>query len=120
MKISLSVLVVGTPAWACFVANSVKRNTRTCSPSKASRSISATAVKDDAYQCSVAKLKAWYSTLDQELEAVLSTVTDADVANRKMDRDGYQVPLHISLDILREAMLKLLRQGQRLPQGDGK
>ncbi len=62
-------------------------------------------VNDDSYLGSIAKLKAWYATLDQELEAVLETVTDEDVANKKMDRDGYEVPLHISLDILREAML---------------
>ena len=32
-------------------------------------------------------------------------VTDEDVANRQMERGGYQVPVHISLDILREALL---------------
>ena len=62
-------------------------------------------VNDDSYQGSVAKLKAWYAELDQQLEAVLETVTDEDVANKKMDRDGYEAPLHISLDILREALL---------------
>ncbi|MCY4063018.1 MAG: hypothetical protein OXG60_20255 [Chloroflexi bacterium] len=62
-------------------------------------------VNDDAYLTSVSKLQSWYATLDQELEAVLSTVTDEDVATKKMDRDGYEVPLHISLDILREALL---------------
>ncbi|MCY3915649.1 MAG: DinB family protein [Chloroflexi bacterium] len=62
-------------------------------------------VNDDSYQGSVAKLKAWYAELDQQLEAVLETVTDEDVANKKMDRDGYEAPVHISLDILREALL---------------
>ena len=60
---------------------------------------------DDAYLASVAKLQAWYADLDQKLEAALETVTDEDVANKKMDRGGYEVPVHISLDILREAML---------------
>ncbi len=60
---------------------------------------------DDAYLGSVAKLTAWYQELDKELEAVLETLTDDDVANKEMDRDGYQVPVHISLDILREALL---------------
>ena len=54
---------------------------------------------------SVAKLQSWYAELDRELEAALEVVTDADVANKKMDRDGYEVPVHISLDILREALL---------------
>ncbi|MDE2855928.1 MAG: hypothetical protein OXN88_17285 [Chloroflexota bacterium] len=62
-------------------------------------------VNDDAYLTSVDKLKAWYAKLDQELEAELETINDGDVANKKMDRGGYEVPLHISLDILREALL---------------
>ena len=62
-------------------------------------------VNDDAYLQSIAKLQAWYAELDRELEAVLETVSDEDVAESKMDRGGYEVPLHISLDILREALL---------------
>ncbi|MDE2747324.1 MAG: DinB family protein [Chloroflexota bacterium] len=62
-------------------------------------------VNDDAYLTSVDKLKAWYAELDQQLEAELETINDGDVANIMMDRGGYEVPLHISLDILREALL---------------
>ena len=61
--------------------------------------------EDESYLGSVAKLTAWYQQLDKELEAVLETVTDDDVANKVMDRGGYEVPVHISLDILREALL---------------
>ena len=61
--------------------------------------------EDDSYLSSVAKLTAWYQQLDQELEAVLETVTDGDVANKMMDRGGYEAPVHISLDLLREALL---------------
>ena len=60
---------------------------------------------DDSYSSSVDKLKVWYAQLDAELEAALETVTDEDVAEKQMDRGGYQVPVHISLDILREALL---------------
>lgn len=60
---------------------------------------------DDAYLTSVATLQAWYMQLDTELEAALQAVTDDDVANKQMNRDGYEVPVHISLDILREALL---------------
>lgn len=60
---------------------------------------------DDQYLRSVAALKAWYAQLDQDLEAALEAVTDEDVAQKQMDRGGYKVPVHISLDILREAML---------------
>ena len=60
---------------------------------------------DDSYLSSVARLQAWYKQLDAELEANLEAVTDDDVANRLMDRGGYEVPVHISLDIYREALL---------------
>ena len=60
---------------------------------------------DERYMTSVAALKEWYAQLDQNLEAALEAVSDDDVAEKKMDRDGYEVPVHISLDILREAML---------------
>lgn len=62
-------------------------------------------INDDSYLKNVDKLKAWYAELDKQLEAVLETITDEDVATKKMDRGGYEVPLHISLDILREALL---------------
>ncbi len=62
-------------------------------------------LNDDSVQKSVAKLQAWYEQLDSELEAALEAVTDDDVANKQMERGGYQVPVHISLDILREALL---------------
>ena len=60
---------------------------------------------DDQYLRSAAALKAWYAQLDQDLEAAIEAVTDEDVAQKQMDRGGYKVPVHISLDILREAML---------------
>lgn len=61
--------------------------------------------KDVRYLGSVAELQAWYRQLDEALEAALESVSDDDVANKKMDRDGYEAPVHISLDILREALL---------------
>ena len=60
---------------------------------------------DDKYVKSVAALQAWYKQLDEELEAAVESVSDDDVANKQMERGGYQVPVHISLDILREALL---------------
>ena len=62
-------------------------------------------MNDDSYMKSVDKLKAWYQQLDRELEAILESITDDDVANKQMDRGGYEVPIHISLDVLREALL---------------
>ena len=60
---------------------------------------------DDRYLTSTAALQEWYAQLDADLEAALLTVTDDDIRNRKMDRGGYEVEVHISLDIFREALL---------------
>ena len=60
---------------------------------------------DDSYHSSVAKLKSWYQQLDEEFEAALEQISDVDVATKQMDRGGYEVPIHISLDIFREALL---------------
>ncbi len=62
-------------------------------------------LKDDTFSTSVAGLQAWYKQLDEELEAALEAVTDADVAEKQMDRGDFTVPLHISLDVYREALL---------------
>ena len=53
----------------------------------------------------VAALQAWYAALDEQLEAALEAITDADVAAKQIDRDGYEVPIPINLDIYREALL---------------
>ncbi len=60
---------------------------------------------DDRYIKSVSALKNWYKQLDEDLEAAVESVTDEDVAEKQMDRGGYETPVHISLDILREALL---------------
>ena len=54
---------------------------------------------------SVSKLKAWYQQLDDDLKAVLETITDDDVKNRKVEREGFSIPPQIHLDVLREALL---------------
>ena len=35
----------------------------------------------------------------------LQTITDEEVAEKQMDRGDFTVPLHISLDVYREALL---------------
>lgn len=62
-------------------------------------------VNDDSYLSSVAKLQSWYAELDQRLEAALEAIADEDVASKKMDRGGFELPLQFSLDVLREALL---------------
>ena len=60
---------------------------------------------DDSYLNSVSRLQAWYAQLDEALEAVLETVSDEDVATKQIERDGFSIPIHISLDVFREALL---------------
>ena len=60
---------------------------------------------DDGCLNSVSRLQAWYAQLDEALEAVLETVSDEDVATKQIERDGFSIPIHISLDVLREALL---------------
>ena len=54
---------------------------------------------DKRYTSSVAALKEWYAQLDADLEAALCTVSDEDMQTKQMERGGYTVELHISLDI---------------------
>ena len=61
--------------------------------------------EDERYLHSTAALQEWYAQLDADLEAALRTITDADMRDKQMDRDGFEVELHISLDIFREALL---------------
>ena len=60
---------------------------------------------DDSYLNSVSRLQAWYVQLDEALGAVLETVSDEDVATKQIERDGFSIPIHISLDVFREALL---------------
>ena len=64
-----------------------------------------TADSDDTLPTTVAELKARYMQMDAELEAALRTISDDEVATRQVDRGGFQVPLPINLDLLREALL---------------
>lgn len=55
---------------------------------------------------SMAKLKSWYAELDAELDRVIESFSDADVANKIVDRGGgFTIPIHIQLDIYKEALI---------------
>lgn len=61
---------------------------------------------DPALATSVAKLKAWYAALDAELDRVIESFSDDDLAHKTVDRGGgFIVPIHIQLDIYKEALL---------------
>jgi hypothetical protein len=53
---------------------------------------------------SVARLKAWYKTLDEELDAVLSAIPDSDFQTKIVDR-GFPIPLGGQFHVYREALL---------------
>ena len=65
---------------------------------------------DDAVERSVAGLSTWYADLDRDLRAAIETLTEDDIANRRIQRDDFDVqgfsPLPAQeLDVYREALL---------------
>ena len=55
---------------------------------------------------SVAALKARFEALDAEFVAALDGISDADVANRQVDRGGgHRLSVFLQLDVYREALL---------------
>jgi DinB family protein len=56
---------------------------------------------------SPARLKTWFQTLDEEMKAVLSAVSDDD-ARKMIDRSGYKVPVDMQVEIYLQAALIFL------------
>lgn len=55
---------------------------------------------------SVEQLTAWYAALDQALEDVVSSLSQDDIDNRKVDRGGdFLLSPQIQLDVYKEALL---------------
>jgi hypothetical protein len=52
---------------------------------------------------SVAKLKAWYQTLDAEMQATVAAFSDEDL-KKEIDR-AFKVPVEVQLDIYLQALL---------------
>lgn len=59
---------------------------------------------DPAIACDIERLRAWRRALDQELEAALESLSEAD-AGHAIRRDGEQVPLAAHLLVFNEALL---------------
>ncbi len=81
--------------------------------------------EEPGLDCSVADLSIWFRELDQELKTVLAGLSEEDLRNRLVDRgDGFELPLHIQLDVYKEALLifygkvsvYLKALGKELPQ----
>jgi hypothetical protein len=53
---------------------------------------------------SVAQLKAWYQTLDDEMKALVEGFSDDDLT-KTIDRGGFAVPVDMQLDIYLQAQL---------------
>ncbi|MBE3561962.1 MAG: DinB family protein [Ktedonobacteraceae bacterium] len=55
-------------------------------------------------ESSVARLKTWFATLDEEMKAIVSAFSDEELT-RVIDRGGFAVPVEIQLDIYLQALL---------------
>ncbi|HZO73836.1 MAG TPA: DinB family protein, partial [Ktedonobacteraceae bacterium] len=53
---------------------------------------------------SVARLKAWFQTLDEEMKAAVSALSDED-AKKTINRNGYEMPVDLQLDVYLQALL---------------
>jgi hypothetical protein len=63
-------------------------------------------VNDPKLERSVEHLKAWYKKLDEELDAVLSALSEEDVQKKPIDRGGGFMALPVmQMHIYREALL---------------
>lgn len=55
---------------------------------------------------SVARLQAWYRTLDQEFETVMRGFSEDDLHHKQIDRgNGFTPSLYVQFEIYREALL---------------
>ena len=55
-------------------------------------------------ESSVSRLKAWYQTLDDQMKAAVSDLSDEDLT-KTIDRGGYATPVDLQLDIYLQALL---------------
>jgi len=56
---------------------------------------------------SVARLKAWFQTLDDELKATVDAFSDEDL-QKTIDRGGFATPVELQLDVYLQALLIFL------------
>ncbi|HLQ28983.1 MAG TPA: DinB family protein [Ktedonobacteraceae bacterium] len=58
-------------------------------------------------ESSVARLKEWFQTLDDELKATVSALSDEDL-KKTVDRGGFAMPVELQLDVYLQALLIFL------------
>jgi hypothetical protein len=54
---------------------------------------------------SVERLKAWYKSLDEAMDAALAAIPDTDFQTKMVDRGGWSLPLGAQFHTYREALL---------------
>lgn len=62
---------------------------------------------DAALEKSVAQLKNWFQSLDNELTAAATALTDEDL-QKTIDRGGFAMPVDLQLDVYLQALLIFL------------
>jgi uncharacterized damage-inducible protein DinB len=60
--------------------------------------------REAGLESSVARLKAWYQTLDEEMQATVSALSDEDL-KKTVKRNGFEASVDMQLDVYLQALL---------------
>ena len=60
--------------------------------------------REAGLESSVARLKAWYQTLDDEMKATVSALSDEDL-KKTVKRNSFEMPVDMQLDVYLQALL---------------
>ena len=60
--------------------------------------------REAGLESSVARLRAWYQTLDEEMKATVSALSDEDL-KKAVKRNSFEMPLDMQLDVYLQALL---------------
>ena len=63
--------------------------------------------REAGLESSVARLNAWFQTLDDELKATVDDFSDEDL-QKTIDRGGFSTPVELQLDVYLQALLIFL------------
>ena len=63
--------------------------------------------REAGLESSVAQLKTWFQTLDDELKATVDAFSDEDL-QKTIDRGGFAMPVELQLDVYLQALLIFL------------
>ena len=80
---------------------------------------------DPALRASTNKLQAWYADLDARLRAAVEALSEEDIADKVVDKGGWEASLPWNLDIYKECLIifyakcwvYLKMMGKELPKG---